>query len=188
MAIYNSYFMHGGMEKWMNKGHYFDLDMLDVGNCVFKNNENFLTEDEMVVAYSMRAFLNSPIQLSAVLDEISDFDMSLYCNNEVIAINQDVGFAPSIPVFRRNEEKPELDVIEKVLSDGTYAYAIFNMSDANARVAIEFSDNCSVRDLWAKEDLNSCLKLQVEMPEHTVKIFKCGKKVEKIIELVGDEG
>jgi hypothetical protein len=183
VSIYNSYFMHGGMEKWANKGHYFDLDMLDVGNCVFKSNENFLTEDEMVVAYSARAFLNSPIQLSAVLDEVSDFDMSLYCNDEVIAVNQDALFAPSNPVYRKNEEKPEFDVIEKALSDSTYAYAIFNMSDARARVSLEFAEYCMPRDLWAKEDLESCLELQIELPEHTVRIFKCGKKAEKISEV-----
>ena len=50
------------------------------------------TEDEQIVLYSMRAFLNSPIQISSNLEEIDDFELSLYCNEEVIAINQDSAF------------------------------------------------------------------------------------------------
>ena len=48
-----------------------------------------LTEDEQIVAYTMRAFLNSPIQISSTLEAVDEFELSLYCNEEIIAINQD---------------------------------------------------------------------------------------------------
>ena len=173
LNIYRSYF---GYENDVKKGHYFDLDMLDVGNCVFKNRENFLTEDEQIVSYSMRAFLNSPIQLSAVLDEISDFDLALYCNEEIIAINQDAAFAPSVPVFRYKKEDAVLDVYEKVLEDGSYAYAFFNMGETSENIHTIFSEESALRDVWAKENLGSLDTLTFTIPKHTVRIIKSAKK------------
>ncbi len=177
LTIYKSYF---GYENDIKKGHYFDLDMLDVGNCVFKDREDFLTEDEQIVSYSMRAFLNSPIQLSAVLDEVSDFDLALYCNEEIIAVNQDAAFAPSVPVFRKNEGNATLDVYEKLLEDGTYAYAFFNMGETEETVTAKFSEASTLRDLWAKEDINTCDSLSLAMPAHTVRIIKSKIKAERI--------
>ncbi len=177
LKIYQTY---DGYEKHMNKGHYFDLDMLDVGNCVFKDREDFLTEDEQIVSYSMRAFLNSPIQLSAVLDEVSDFDLALYCNEEIIAVNQDAAFAPSVPVFRKNEGNATLDVYEKLLEDGTYAYAFFNMGETEETVTAKFSEASTLRDLWAKEDIDTCDALSLTMPTHTVRIVKSKMKAERI--------
>ena len=173
LQIYNTY---DGYEKHMNKGHYYDLDMLDVGKCVFRNRDNFLTEDEQIVSYSMRAFLNSPIQLSAVLDEISDFDLALYCNEEIIAINQDTAFAPSIPVFRYKKDEVILDIYEKLLADGSYAYAFFNMGETSENVNTIFSEKSNLRDVWAKENLGALDTLTFTMPKHTVRIIKSEKK------------
>lgn len=173
LQIYNTY---EGYEKHMNKGHYFDLDMLDVGNCVFSNRDDFLTEDEQIVSYSMRAFLNSPIQLSAVLDEISDFDLAIYCNEEIIAINQDAAFAPSIPVFRYKKDGAILDIYEKLLEDGSYAYAFFNIGETSENVNTVFSEKSNLRDVWAKENLGSLDSLTFTMPKHTVRIIKSEKK------------
>ena len=173
LQIYNTY---KGYEKHMNKGHYFDLDMLDVGNCVFSNRDDFLTEDEQIVSYSMRVFLNSPIQLSAVLDEISDFDLAMYCNEEIIAINQDAAFAPSIPVFRYKKDGAILDIYEKLLEDGSYAYAFFNIGETSENVNTVFSEKSNLRDVWAKENLGSLDSLTFTMPKHTVRIIKSEKK------------
>jgi hypothetical protein len=150
--------------------------MLDVGNCVFSNRDDFLTEDEQIVSYSMRAFLNSPIQLSAVLDEISDFDLALYCNEEIIAINQDTAFAPSIRVFRYKKDEVILDIYEKLLADGSYAYAFFNMGETSKNVNTIFSEKSNLRDVWAKENLGALDTLTFTMPKHTVRIIKSEKK------------
>jgi alpha-galactosidase len=173
LQIYETY---EGYEKHMTKGHYYDLDMLDVGNCIFSKRENFLTEDEQIVSYSMRAFLNSPIQISAVLDEISDFDLAMYCNEEIIAINQDAAFAPSVPIFRYKKDDAILDVFEKLLEDGSYAYAFFNMGETSENVNTVFSEESNLRDVWAKENLGSLDSLTFTMPKHTVRIIKSEKK------------
>ncbi len=178
MIIYQTY---EGYEKHMNKGHYYDLDMLDVGNCVFKDREDFLTEDEQIVSYSMRAFLNSPIQLSAALDEVSDFDLALYCNEEIIAVNQDAAFAPSVPVFRKDADDAKMHVYEKLLEDGTYAYALFNMGETEETVSASFTEDSALRDLWAKEDLGTVSHIDITLPRHTVRIVKSAKKAKEFL-------
>ena len=175
--IFKSYLEHATV---MTKGHYFDLDMLDVGNCVFKNREDFLSEDEMIVAYSMRAFFNSPIQLSAVLSEMSEFELDLYCNEEIISINQDAAFSHSLLAFEKNDGDSSLYVFEKTLEDGDTAYAIFNMGEREESFDVEFDGGSNVRDVWSKEDLGVASTLSFSMPKHTVRIIKCSSKLIKI--------
>lgn len=174
MEIYRTYFDH---MAYMNKGHYFDLDMLDVGKCVFTNKEGFYNEDEQIVVYSMRAFLNSPIQISSVLDDVSEFEMALLCNEEIIAINQDAAFETAIPVLRYQKDDSVLDVFEKKLEDGSYAYAIFNMGQKEERVSSAFAEEAMLRDVWAKEDLGRFASLELTMAPHTVRILKSSSKL-----------
>jgi len=177
LEIYRSSF---GRSEKMKKGHYFDLDMLDVGQSVFKDREDFLSEDEMIVAYSLRAFLNSPIQLSAVLDEISEFELDLYCNEEIIAINQDAAFAPSLLIFRQDTKDSMLHIYEKELQDGTYAYAFFNFGEKEESCTSLLDKTSTLRDLWAKENLGTAKEFPLTLPKHTVRIVKSEKKIRKI--------
>ena len=177
MQIFDSYLSN---VESMSKGHYFDLDMLDVGNCVFKNDEGFLNEDEMIVSYSMRAFLNSPIQLSSDLTDISEFELDLYCNEEIIEINQDTAFAFSVPVFKKVASGSKLYVFEKQLVDGNTAYGVFNMGETDEKITVSFKEQSAVRDVWSKEDLDSTQALSFDMPKHTVRIFKCSEKINEV--------
>ena len=174
MEIYRTYFDH---IPYINKGHYFDLDMLDVGKCVFTNKEGFYNEDEQIVVYSMRAFLNSTIQISSVLDDVSEFEMALLCNEEIIAINQDAAFETAIPVLRYQKDDSVLDVFEKKLEDGSYAYAIFNLGEKEETVSIAFAEEVMLRDVWAKEDLGQFASLELAMAPHTVRILKSSSKL-----------
>ena len=185
LETFNNYLLNVDFMKvanvdFISKGHFYDLDMLDVGNCVFKDNEGFLNEDEMIVSYSMRAFLNSPIQLSSVLTDISEFELDLYCNEEIIAVNQDSAFAFSAPVFEKVENDSKLYIFEKPLADGNVAYGIFNMGETGEKFTINFEEKSTIRDLWSKEDLAATDALSLDMPKHTVRIFKCSKKLNDV--------
>ena len=174
LEIYETYI---GNENNVNKGHFFDLDMLDIGNSAYSKRPNFMNDDEAVVAYSMRAFLNSPIQISEDLtEEISETYLSIYCNEEIIAINQDTKFAPSVFVYRRDIGSSRLHAFEKELEDGSFAYALFNLGECEEQIKTELSEISNIRDVWAKENLAFDKELDVTMPAHTVRIFKCDKK------------
>lgn len=172
LETFDSYLIH---QNATTKGHYFDLDMLDVGNCVFAHKENFLTKDEMIVAYSLRAFLNSPIQISSVLDNISDFEMDLYCNEEIIAINQDTAFSRPVLIFQK---EGNLYVFEKQLEDGTLGYAFFNFGESEEMFTANFTEQSTLRDVWLKEDIGTMDTLSLAMSRHTVRIIKSPKMLQ----------
>ena len=176
MTIYRTYF---DFIDYINKGHYFDLDMLDLGRCKlfeklgFTEEKNFgYTEDEQLVAYSMRAFLSSPIQISCTLETFSDFERDMYCNEEIIDINQDVAFSAAVPVIMLEDARKIIHVFKKKLSGGETAYAVFNLGESEETVNIYLDKESCVRDVWAKKDLDPTSKISVVTKPHTVKIYR----------------
>lgn len=173
VEIYETYFPR---IDYICKGHYFDLDMLDIGSCRLHTLHHTLNQDEQIMEYSMRIFLGSPVQISSTLENVSDFELSLYCNEEIIAINQDCAFDTARPVLRIKNESTYLDVFEKRLEDGAYAYAIFNL-DNEASVNLTLDSASCLRDLWAKENIAHSGSLSLTMPRHTARIFKSESKI-----------
>lgn len=167
--VYYSYF---DFMDYVCKGHYFDLDMLDFGTCKLHTLWNCLTEDEKLMEYTMRAFLNSPIQISSTLESIDDFELSVYCNEEIIAINQDCAFNTSKPILRVNEGKRVLDVFEKQLEDGSYAYAFFNLGEEIENIVISLDTSVALRDLWAKENIEHNGKATITVYPHSTRVIK----------------
>lgn len=177
IKIYRSYF---DFVDYVNKGHYPDLELLDTGTCRCEAVRGTFTKDEQIVAYSVRAILNSPIQISSTMEELDDFELSLYCNDEIIAINQDSGFHTAVPVYQEENGDSSLDVIEKELADGSFAYALFNWGETKQTVLGRFSEEATLRDVWAKEDMASAQYLDLALMPHTVRIIKSSSKLETI--------
>ena len=174
VEIYETYF---DFVDYICKGHYFDLDMLDFGTCRLHTMWNCLTDDEKIMEFSMRAFLNSPIQISSTLENITDFELSVYCNDEILAINQDCAFNTSKLISRIKEENRYFDILEKELEDGAFAYAFFNLGKISENLTVSLDENGEVRDLWAKENIKHQGNLLLEIPSHTSKIIKSTTKI-----------
>ena len=176
MEIYRTYF---DFIDYINKGHYFDLDMLETGYCKLfhwlgyvNEADHGLTEDEQIVAFTMRAFLNSPIQISSRLDKITEFEFSLYCNEEILAINQDSGFFTAKPYMIIEDGKRMMHVFKKKLANGDFAVAVFNLGNESDQISVYLDEVCSVRDVWAKEDCAAADKLKIDLPPHTVRVYR----------------
>lgn len=173
MKIYSSYEPYTCS---MKKGHFFDLDMLDVGTCdLFKNglrDGHTFTEDEQILVYSFRAFMGSPIQISSTLEKLDDFELSLYCNEEIIAINQDSAFSPAKPYIKLEGDNRRVHVYKRKLSDGGYAIGIFNVGETREIPEIYLDDVSKIRDVWAKKDIANNDIIRVALEPHTVRIFK----------------
>ncbi len=175
LEIYNSYF---DFIDYINKGHYFDLDMLDIGQCdVFPKDyakyDYGYTEDEQIVLYTARAITSSPIQISTNFEKFNDFELSVYCNEEVIAINQDVGAFAAKPYIMIDDEKKKIDVLKKKLYNGDYAIAVFNLGEDFGDVKVYLDGTSEIRDVWAKENLNDAETIVLErMPPHTTRLFR----------------
>ena len=152
------------------KGHFQDLDMLDTGTFKTRFMHRDLTEDEMIFAYSLRAFFGSPIQISSTLDPLSEFEMSLYCNEEIIALNQDCAFKGIKIVHGTFED--DFNVFEKETEDGGFAYALFNAGEKNEDYSLSFDTPVALRDPWAKNNLDENKLHRISLPPHTVRILK----------------
>ena len=139
----------------------------------FTEEKNFgYTEDEELVVYSMRAFLSSPIQISCTLETVSEFELSMYCNEEIIAINQDTEYSAAKPVIMLEDGKKIVHVFKKKLSGGDTAYAVFNLGESEEKVSIYLDGEGNIRDAWAKKDLPRASKITVDTKPHTVKIYR----------------
>lgn len=165
-------------DKWLGVGglgHYFDLDMLETG-ILQGYKENPLTEDEQLVAYTARIIFPSPIQISCDLSKLSDFDMAMLCNEEVIAVNQDSLGKDSVCTYTHRTENADrelqtyIKIYERQLEDGKTAVAIFNIGNTVEDVTIP----CKyARDLWAKENLEADgSELTFTLEPHTVRLIK----------------
>lgn len=175
IKIYKTYF---DFIEYINKGHYFDLDMLDLGQCdlfpmSYNKPDYGFTEDEQIAVFTARVITSSPIQLSTTFDKINDFELSVYCNEEVIAVHQDCGGYAAKPYMMIEDGKRMLHVLSRRLSDGDVAYAVFNLGETTENVKVYLDEISSVRDLWAKEDLNDTKTIALpQMPPHSVRLFR----------------
>ena len=183
IKIYRSYF---DFVKHVKKGHYPDLDLLDLGTCRCEAVRGEFSEDEQITAFSVRAFLGSPIQISSTLENADEFELSLYCNEEILAINQDGAFHTALPIYQDEKDDSILDVFEKKTEDSRFAYAFFNMGETKQTVSVLFDGKARLRDAWAKEDLQPSDFLELEMMPHTVRILKATQKLKKIVNAASD--
>jgi len=153
-----------------NRGHYYDMDMLDIGTCRCDTVRGDFTEDEQITEFSLRVMLRSPIQISSTLEHTQGFEQSVYCNEEILAIHQDLAAWPEM-ILEQHEEM--VFAFRRPLEDGSCSYAVFNLGESEQNVALTFPEETQVRDVWAKQDLGKTARLQLQIPPHCTRIFKC---------------
>ena len=180
LTVYRTYF---DFIEYVNQGHYFDLDMLEIGRSDlfeffgFYNDPDYgLTEDEQIVAFTMRAFLNSPIQISTNFESLGEFELSVFCNEEILAINRDSAGHTSLPYLIEEKDGKVIHVFKKRLSDGDVAYCIFDLGDTEENVKLYLEEFSNIRDVWAKEDLKPAKTVSVQMMPHTVRVLRTSPK------------
>ena len=70
------------------------------------------------------------------------------------------------------KDRKIVHVYKKLLSDGNYALAVFNLGEEAALTEIFLEEDCMVRDVWLKEDMGIKKILAVKTQPHTVRVFK----------------
>ena len=155
-------------QDYVCPGHFFDLDMLEIGDMFWNKGKRGLTEAEYVSCYSLRAFFASPIQLSCRLENLTEFEFSLICNEEIIAVNQD-----ALAAWPRTLRKDEaVRIYARPLENGDTAYALFNLTNEERTETISLPENTAVRDLWEKENLPPASNLVCTLAPHGARIFR----------------
>lgn len=169
-----------GCDKWLghsSAGHFFDLDMLECGVMDLFNGASKLSRDEQLVGYTARAIFPSPIQISCDMTKLTDSELDMLCNEEVIAVNQDALCLNAVCAVEKKTcgndyaLQTHIKIYEKPLSDGKKAVAVFNLGNTVETVSVETAG--TVRDLWAKEDLKTQNgELKLTLAPHTVRLIK----------------
>ena len=157
-------------------GHWNDPDMLIVGKVGWSNNlrDSRLTPDEQYTHISLWTLLASNMLIGCDIAQMDEFTVSLLCNNEVNAVNQDIlGKQAQRVVLDGN-----IQIWSRPLSDGSYAVGIFNVGRDDARVDFKkyfkemgIGTLKSVRDLWRQQDLSTS-DVNYFIPTHGVKYLK----------------
>lgn len=165
------------IEWWketISQGHFYDLDMLEVGPMSWNEGTSRLTENESVFAYTLRAFFLSPIQLSCCLDKLTDFEFDLIANEEIIRINQD-SLADYADLHCKNEAE-DLMVYRRKLENGDTAFAIFNASEEEKEQVLDLEEFTAVRELWTKTDLIPAKEFKYTVEPHCAVVLRASKQ------------
>ena len=163
-------------KPWEDKiipGHFYDLDMLEIGVINKELVRTPLTDEEELFSYTLRAFFISPIQLSCDLRKLTDFEMDMICNEEIIALNQDAicDYPKELMQFA------DRDAIAYVrnLENGDKAIAVFNSDDEALEGQIPLEEEMQIRDVWEKKDLGKASIIDFAVAPHCVRVFRLSK-------------
>jgi alpha-galactosidase len=160
-------FGQNGHEKWAGPGHWNDPDMLEIGN-------GKLTPDENYTHMTLWCMLDAPLLIGCDMPKMTPFTISLFTNDEVLAVNQDSLGKQGW----RAKQDGSTEVWMKPLADGSLAVAFFNRGEAPANVSVQWSDlklsgPQAVRDLWRQKGVgNQASGYSVNVASHGAELFK----------------
>jgi len=161
------------MSAYSSKGHYNDMDMLEVGVNKWGNS---LTAEEAKTHFGMWCIMNSPLLIGCDMRNLSTTNLNLLKNTELIALNQDPLYQQAYLASKVNGCYIMVKDIE--VANGTKrAFAIYNPNDDAKTVTLNFKDidlagNVALRDLFLKADAGSYAEtFEISVPKHGTKIY-----------------
>ena len=169
-----------GKSQYSSIGHWNDPDMLVVGKVGYGLGENTnglretrLTPDEQYTHITLWTLVASNMLIGCDIAQMDDFTLSLLCNNEVNAIDQDVLGKQADRVYTSQEGA--IEVWARPLADGSQAVGIFNVSDKNITYDLNTYQPASnariVRDLWRQKNLSQAERSWT-IPSHGCRYLK----------------
>jgi len=110
-------------------------------------HDSQLTADEQYTHISLWALLAAPLLIGCDISQIDDFTFNLLCNNEVIAVDQDILGKQA----KQEIVDGEIQIWKRPLYDGSYAVGIFNLGNrfAKGNFAIKASKIVAMADAIA---------------------------------------
>jgi len=152
-----------------------DLDSLEVGN-------GGMSYDEYVSHFTLWAILKSPLVLGNDVTNMSDEDLSIVKNSQIIAINQDLS-SPAHRVWKKSVEGGSLQLFTSTLADNSQVVAIFNSGSNEEDTELLFEDifiddltlkdkTYSGKELWTNETSTFQDKISTSINTHSIKIWK----------------
>jgi alpha-galactosidase len=177
--------MIGYAEQWQGKGrpgHWPDCDMIQIGKLskrgpVGEERYSRFTPDEEYTHMTFWSIFRSPLMLGGNLPENRAFELHLFNNSEVIAVNQH-GENPR-ELYNKNGHMVWFSHVQG--SKAIYL-AMFNLGEEASDIPVDFADvglkgNVMVRDLWKKQNLGIFNKnYHQEINKHGSALFILSEK------------
>jgi alpha-galactosidase len=138
-----------------------------------------LTPNEQYSYFSLWCMMACPLFFSGDMREIDDFTRNILCNNELIAVNQDLQGKCADPIMMT----PDTWILKKTMSDGSVIVGFFNLKqDEDSEISVfwrEMEMCCGqvARDLWRQKDIG------IFADEMSVKLGPRGCAVIKLTQL-----
>ena len=154
-------------------GQWPDMDMLVVGLRGKGGPSSDLggvgcTPTEYRTQMSLWCMMASPLAMTNDLSHLTQEDLDILLNKEIIAIDQDpLGKAAHRVVCEKDRQ-----VFVRPLADGSHAVAILNPSDRTVKTSVAFAslglqDRYTVRDVWKHADVSrSAVRWQGKVAPH----------------------
>ena len=161
------------MSAYSSKGHYNDMDMLEVGVNKWGNE---LTAEEAKTHFGMWCIMNSPLLIGCNINSLSTTNLNLLKNKELIALNQDTLYQQAYLAAKVNDCYIMVKDIEKHYGNKR-AFAIYNPNDAAKKVTlnckdIDLADSVALHDCFTKKDIGKFYgTYEVTVPKHGTKIY-----------------
>ena len=156
------------MSAYSSKGHYNDMDMLEVGRS--------MTAEEDKTHFGMWCIMNSPLLIGCDIRNIKSTTLNLLKNKELIALNQDTLYQQAYLAAKVSDCYIMVKDLEKA-NDLKRAFAIYNPNDISKTVTMKFSsidlaDSVKLRDVFAKKDLGMFYETyEIKIPAHGTRIY-----------------
>lgn len=151
-------------QKHVGNGSWPDCDMIPLGKLRygwnFKDDESNFTFDEERTMLTLWSIFRSPLILGCEFSKLSERDLSLISNEEVLNLNKNSHGA--YQVMRDEKQIVWASYGNSCPVKGRDIYlALFNISDKEDEISIKLSDidginpgkNYQLRDLWESKDL-----------------------------------
>ena len=142
-----------------------------------------MTQDEYRTQFALWCMWSSPLSLTfdPRKNTVTDDDISILTNREMIAINQDrMGQQADLI-----SEKDSLVVFAKDCENGDVVVSVTNMSASTKEAAINLADIPALssdkvyacRDVWDHKNLNDVQSsITTEVRSHATRVFRLSKK------------
>lgn len=156
------------LSAYCRNGHYNDMDMLEVGRS--------LSADEDKTHFGMWCIMSSPLLIGCDMVNIKDEPLKLLKNKELIALNQDPLHLQAYVVQRTDSCYVLVKDIEERFGLKR-AFAVFNASDKEKTVTVDFSKMdlggvITLRDVFNNRGAGTAENtLEVKLAPHATAIY-----------------
>lgn len=176
VGILRSAYQGEALGRYSGPGHWNDLDMLVIGlkGKTHLPGRGGATDEDYRSQMSLWCLLASPLAIGGDIRNMSEENLAILTNEEVIAIDQD---PLGVPACRAKKIR-EQEVWLRPLANGEYAVGLLNVGGETIRVSATWRElglrgSFRARDLWAHKELGRFDgKLEFDVRPHETRLVR----------------